>query len=396
MKKSMFFSVLVMVFTLLVLAGPVSAEGQILEVGSGYPYATIQLAVDDAQGGDTILVYPGYYDETVTITKSNLTLLAQDEGVFVEPHEMAGFHVTADRVTIRGFEIYHGWECAPAIVFEGSFNTFAENYMYPANSGCIGGIAFVCNDYDGGSDYNTIENNEIYGAQGLKIAASTPDAVNKGNVVRDNLINGYDYGLFVANGKGFSISGNEVYADNGNCISIWANNSISQGKHLIMNNTATGCGVLGIGSGIELYALNSAKLNHNQISENVVSQSYVTDGIYLHTTGPDAAVNHNQIHDNTVYHNKYGIYLGLGADNNHIKDNLVETNHDTGIVIESSSNRIANNDVLSSATDGIAVMGDNNLIIKNTALYSDDWDLADYGGEGNKWLHNEYETANWE
>lgn len=41
----------------------------------------------------------------------------------------AGFHVLADHVTIRGFEIAYGEDCAPGIEFEGSHNTFAENYI---------------------------------------------------------------------------------------------------------------------------------------------------------------------------------------------------------------------------------------------------------------------------
>jgi len=41
------------------------------------------------------------------ITKSNLTLLAQAEGVYLEPPEVTGFHITADRVTIRGFTIWY-------------------------------------------------------------------------------------------------------------------------------------------------------------------------------------------------------------------------------------------------------------------------------------------------
>jgi len=67
----------------------------------------------------------------------------------------AGFHVLADHVTIRGFEIAYGEDCAPGIEFEGSHNTFAENYIY-LNATCFGVNALVCRDGDGGSDYNTI------------------------------------------------------------------------------------------------------------------------------------------------------------------------------------------------------------------------------------------------
>ncbi|MEM2935589.1 MAG: right-handed parallel beta-helix repeat-containing protein [Candidatus Bathyarchaeia archaeon] len=45
-----------------------------LHVGLGQPYATIQSAVDAAESGDTIVVHPGIYVETVDVTKSNITI----------------------------------------------------------------------------------------------------------------------------------------------------------------------------------------------------------------------------------------------------------------------------------------------------------------------------------
>ncbi|MFM8727336.1 MAG: hypothetical protein ACKON9_19655, partial [Planctomycetaceae bacterium] len=44
-----------------------------LMVGAGQTYTTIQSAVDAATTSDTIQVLPGTYNETVSITKSNLT-----------------------------------------------------------------------------------------------------------------------------------------------------------------------------------------------------------------------------------------------------------------------------------------------------------------------------------
>jgi parallel beta-helix repeat protein len=50
--------------TLAVVAGPVHAA--LLEVGAGKPFAAIQAAVDAAQPGDTVLVYPGVYTDAQT------------------------------------------------------------------------------------------------------------------------------------------------------------------------------------------------------------------------------------------------------------------------------------------------------------------------------------------
>jgi len=53
--------------TILLLFFPVNLYAATLEVGSGYAYATIQAAVNASVAGDTVLVYPGTYNESVSI-----------------------------------------------------------------------------------------------------------------------------------------------------------------------------------------------------------------------------------------------------------------------------------------------------------------------------------------
>jgi hypothetical protein len=48
---------------------------KVLEVGTTHPYTTISLALAAATAGDTILVYPGTYTETLTIPVNNLTII---------------------------------------------------------------------------------------------------------------------------------------------------------------------------------------------------------------------------------------------------------------------------------------------------------------------------------
>lgn len=69
--KSIIIGILLIV-SILAIVNPVSAAT--LEVGSGKPYTTINAALADAGAGDTILVYPGAYNENVLINKSNITL----------------------------------------------------------------------------------------------------------------------------------------------------------------------------------------------------------------------------------------------------------------------------------------------------------------------------------
>lgn len=69
--KSILIGIL-LIISILTVINPVSATT--LEVGSGKTYTTIGAAITAAVPGDTILVYPGTYNENVLINKSNLTL----------------------------------------------------------------------------------------------------------------------------------------------------------------------------------------------------------------------------------------------------------------------------------------------------------------------------------
>ncbi|HNV63351.1 MAG TPA: hypothetical protein PKN54_10485 [Candidatus Cloacimonas acidaminovorans] len=69
--KSIIIGILLIV-SILTILNPVSAAT--LEVGPGKTYATINAAMGAAGAGDTILVYPGTYNENINITVPNLTL----------------------------------------------------------------------------------------------------------------------------------------------------------------------------------------------------------------------------------------------------------------------------------------------------------------------------------
>lgn len=101
------------------LNGPLNIKGTTRLVNAAFEgmeangvYATIQDAVDAASAGDTIIVAPGQYDETVTISRtgadgeelSNLTIIgAGGRGaVFIEPstEDAGGLVCHADDVTL--------------------------------------------------------------------------------------------------------------------------------------------------------------------------------------------------------------------------------------------------------------------------------------------------------
>ena len=85
-------------------------------------YTSIQAAVDAAVDGDTILVFPGFYDENVDVNKE-LTIKSysgnpDDTIVQAAVSNDHVFYVTADNTMINGFSI-----------------TGAMNYDYPYVAG---------------------------------------------------------------------------------------------------------------------------------------------------------------------------------------------------------------------------------------------------------------------
>lgn len=99
-----------------------TSEAGTLEVGPGKTYSTIQSAVDAAGPGDTVLVYPGTYNEKVTIYKQlNVTSVGGASQTFITA---AGLGVVpgnsfplvmidaTGNVLFQGFTIQNAWNLA--------------------------------------------------------------------------------------------------------------------------------------------------------------------------------------------------------------------------------------------------------------------------------------------
>ncbi len=56
----------------------VTLSENVLKVGKNEQYTKIQDAVDDAATGDLVLIGPGVYNESVTVTTSYITLRGTD------------------------------------------------------------------------------------------------------------------------------------------------------------------------------------------------------------------------------------------------------------------------------------------------------------------------------
>jgi parallel beta-helix repeat protein len=345
--------------------------GNVLKVGPDQPYATIQSAVDAVQTGDAILVYPSTYEESVSVTKNGISIVAQGDGVIVGPppvQKKACFEVKADRVAIQGFELT-GTTMAPGIRFEGSYNRFSGNRIYGLSG--LGVNALNCRDPNGGSNFNVIENNYITGADlGIVVGADTETAVNKGNIITGNTIRGMGtVGIAIYNCTESTITGNVIEGvPFGLGISIAAlTGKVPQHSHTVTGNKITGSAEGGIG----VFADVTTILSRVTISYNDIDSP-----------------------------GDYGILLqkdsGAHLAHNVILGNWVKNADAAGVLVETgvNENTVDRNLVFNSGLCGIEVDGNRNKINSNTALENSAYDLCD-SGKANRWKDNVYGTASW-
>jgi parallel beta-helix repeat protein len=139
---------------------------------------SIQDAVDTASSGDTILVKPGEYNESVQIDQDNLTIISELNNPYYtvvtgENTESNVFKVAASNVTIRGFSIVDS-KCG--IYLDGAQNCIINKNNISGNN--IGIYLFK-------SDNNTLSDNLVYSNSdcGINSFASS------GNVIQNNYFN---------------------------------------------------------------------------------------------------------------------------------------------------------------------------------------------------------------
>ena len=344
---------------------------KVLRVGPGQTFSKIQDAVNAARSGDTILVYPSTYKESVNVMKNHLTLMAQASGAVVDPSPTEGvacFEVKADCVVIHGFDLT-GTSTAPGIRFEGSHNEFSGNHIYGLNGPGVNALS--CRAPNGGSDGNLIADNDITQADlGIVVGSDSGTAVNLNNRITGNTIHGLgSVGIAIYNSSECLVADNVIEnVSFGLGISIIAQTSqVPQHGHKVTGNRVIGVAEVGIG----VFADETTSLSHVAVSGNQVGLS-----------------------------GGYGILLqkdqGATLEDNTITDNQVSETQFTGIALTADvdENKIDSNAVTKCAVYGILVNGNQNKVTKNTALQNGTYDLAD-GGLDNKWAHNTYQTKSW-
>jgi parallel beta-helix repeat protein len=151
------------------------------------PWKTIQKAADTMSPGDTVTVLAGNYaTERVGVTKSGTAespIAYQAKGTVV----MKGFKITANYITVRGFEIadtdYVRWhaDVSAGVYVKGHHVTVENNYVHDATLNGI--VLFGTPEEPAVTSNCTVRNNRLFRNEMAGISVSGRNNLIEGNEV---------------------------------------------------------------------------------------------------------------------------------------------------------------------------------------------------------------------
>ncbi|NQE53620.1 Cell surface glycoprotein [ANME-1 cluster archaeon GoMg3.2] len=251
----------------------------------------IQEGINDADDGDTVLVYNGTYTETVDLNK-RLTLVGE-EMPKIEAHGSGdAIHVTADNCTVKGFCCVNAQPSPYAGIHVESCNNFIVENTCKDNYKGI---------YLSGSS-NEIWNNiaNYNNKSGITLSGS-----DNNRIIGNDASNNVNYGgiyLYLSNNNEIQNNIANYNHDDGICL-------LTSNENRMANNTAKDNGR----DGIHLF-----KSSNNNIRNNIANYNH-DDGIGLSRSSENIIVN-NTAKDNV----DDGIVLFDSSNNNIYLNNFVD------------------------------------------------------------------------
>lgn len=257
---------------------PSTVGSNVIEVPRDY--SRIQMAIDEANLGDTIKVASGTYFESLKITKP-LSLIGEGSDNTVIVGSGTIILVSADNVELRGFTVRNGtygiflWSCSGALLRN---NTMSDNTWNFAVSG--DSLSHFVHDVDSS---NMVDGKPIYFWVNENDKRVPKDAgyvalINSTNVTAEDLsLTSNEQGVLLVNTKesvirNVTISGNDVGID----------------LHMSSNNTIT-MNSLNTINWLSLYLVSSC---NNTLTENTIRKG-------------DYGISTMHSNGNTIYHNNF-------------------------------------------------------------------------------------------
>ena len=333
-----------------------------LYVGGSGPgnYSTIQLAIDDANDGDTVFVYNGTYHENIFIYKSinligenryNTTIDGDTGGSIYHIMDISNSSVTIKNFTIQNADQAH-W--TGGIKIHGAslrdINVYECEIRNNSNA--------ILLDFDFLSNVS-INNCHIYENAGSSISFNpdTPSSNCNNITIQKGILHNNGCGIVIYStgiipNSNIQILGCEVYSNSGDAISLHVTNDIKIENNEFYDNT---------GFGFHGFNVKNFVFQNNLVSNNTFSG--------LLAFGSSDNFSNISIHKNDITKNGKviessgsGIIIS-GCKNNsvNISENIVDLNLETGIEISKTSGAIIKNNVISyNSDDGILIEDSSN------------------------------------
>lgn len=354
--------------------------------GQAADFTSIQVAIDNALPGDTILIFPGVYEENVNVYVTNLTLTSKsgssgDTIVKAANRQNDVFYIIADGVTIRGLNIvgpvdspYAGIRLNRVKYCNIENNHLSYNYIEPILNipSSDSSLTLINSNSDTGlgirldsSSSNILSNNTVSGKGTSILLRKSPE-----NTLISNSVSSSNYGIWVDSSSNNTLNGNSLSNNK-----IGAYLKISSGN-ILNNNTVSNS----TGSGINLWdsvgnTLSNSTASKNRVSivlrnssSNLINNNMVSDsdyGIWLYYLSND-----NKLNDNRAQNNRVGIYI-KASRGNVLTKNIALNTTDSGISVWNSiENTLINN---AASNNGVSVFLQNsskNTILNNTVSSS--------------------------
>jgi len=243
--------ILTLLLVLVLAAGSGNVEGRTITVddSGGADYTSIQDAVENATGGDTVQVYPGIYQGPVTIDSAIELAGSGSADTIIDGADAKEdvVTITVNGVTVKGFTVRGVGSRKAGICVESGSNTLTNNSL--PDSGRYG--IRIDSDYG----YNTISWNTITNkSNGIYLTSSNY------NVVHNNTCTNNSHGLQVSM-VGHVTLNNNSFSNN----SLYAIDLSYCTYAKLRNNTM-------VGSGLSFYGLSPEDWNAHDIdSSNTVN-----------------------------------------------------------------------------------------------------------------------------
>ncbi|AKB81092.1 cell surface protein [Methanosarcina barkeri 3] len=317
---------------------------------SSADFRSIQEAVNNSSSGDVILIYPGFYNESVDIGVQNISILSESENP--EDTTVRAFKLGENNITVSGFSVQE------SLTLQGYILPIGYNSHYPIENCTIksnilesdiyadecynstieknvivnGGIGVSSFDYHPGSSFTVSDNLIVEG--NINVHQGPNDCI----LLNNTLLNGSIRLTECADQK---VLGNYISNSPDSGINLWEssgseiedNTIVNCSKGIVMEyrsqqNTINNNTLIGTDRGISVEGISGGDL----ISNNKISSSNI--GILLSGSslfGDPAG--ENSLLNNTISNNNIGILFEGYSSDNIVTNNKVELNRQCGIYI---------------------------------------------------------------